>query len=100
MANHKIKLISISLSFLLSCEKPFFFADIPDSEKKFIVVDGIITNQPGPYSIVISRSTGLNQENTFISDAQVFIEEENGLSENLKESEPGIYQTKNLQGIP
>ncbi len=49
----------------------FFFADIPDSEKKFIVVDGIITNQPGPYSIVISRSTGLNQENTFISDAQV-----------------------------
>lgn len=83
---------------MLSCEEPFF-ADIPNSEKVFYVVDGVITDQAGPYFVTLSKSTDLNSDNAFVSGANVFIEDQNGLIERLQETDSGIYNTINIQGI-
>lgn len=97
MTKRIIKLLPFLAMCMLSCEEPFF-PDIPNSEKSFYVVDGVITDQPGPYFVTISKSTDLNSDNAFVSGANVFIEDQNGLTEKLQETESGVYRTNNLQG--
>ncbi|MCB0588598.1 MAG: DUF4249 domain-containing protein [Phaeodactylibacter sp.] len=59
-----------------------------------LVVDGHITNQPGPYTIKLSTSANLDiVKYTPLPGATVTIEEENGPVEILTETEPGVYQT-------
>lgn len=86
----------LALFFLLGglggCIEPF------DTEVAgvdgLVVVNGQITDQPGPYRITLSRSASLN-DSTFkkINNTQVYIEEENGVKEQLKEHDPGTYFT-------
>ncbi len=93
-----IVLIIITAS---SCIEPFE-PNIPDGDKTFLVVDGIITDQPGPYTVNITKSTTLNDiggEDTSISGVTVSIEEENGIIETLVETEPGVYVSNSIQGI-
>lgn len=88
----------ILIVFLFGCLESFE-PDIPDNDQGFIVIDGVITDQPGPYSIIISKSSGLDGENepvTGITD--IFIQVESGESEQLMESMEGIYLTDLLQG--
>ncbi len=70
-----------------------------------LVVDGGITNEPGPYTVKLNRSIGVydfdvNYE--AISNAQVSISEENGPTYALAEVEQGVYQTDSseLRGVP
>ncbi|GJM30271.1 MAG: hypothetical protein DHS20C17_29060 [Cyclobacteriaceae bacterium] len=94
----KIQLIiSIGIA-LIGCLDPYN-PDISDGQQAILVVDGIITDQPGPYTVKIMQSSSLNSENIFTQGLEVTIEEENGPSELLVESSPGIYQTNNLQGV-
>lgn len=99
MKNVSQHLIVACILGLICCEEPFF-ADIPNSEKNFFIVDGLITDQPGPYIVSISKSTGLNSDNFIVTGANVVLEEENGPSETLEETETGVYQSKALIGIP
>src|SRR5882762_9155158 len=67
-----------------------------------IVIQGEITNIPGPYTITINQSTAFYADNTFppISGAAVKISDGQGLADSLTETSPGVYSTHTLQGIP
>jgi len=67
-----------------------------------IVIQGEITNTPGPYTITINQSTAFYADNTFppISGAAVKISDGQGLTDSLTETSPGVYSTHTLQGTP
>ena len=91
-------LIWLSFSIIHGCIEPFN-PDIPDSQQEFLVVDGLITDQSGPYTVKILKSSSFNDENDYVSGVEVSIEERDGQTENLVETSAGIYQTINLQGV-
>jgi hypothetical protein len=76
-----------------------FIPDIQDSQQQFLVVDGLITDQPGPYYVNITLSSSLDVENTNLSGVNVSIESETGEIENLNEISPGRYSTGSIQGV-
>jgi len=65
-----------------------------------LVVEGNISNTPGPYTIKLSTSVDYDQTNSFpaVQNAVVKISDDKGNSETLKETTPGIYQTATLNG--
>lgn len=70
-----------------------------------LVVDGGLTNEPGPYTVKLNRSIGvydLDVNYEAISNAQVMIGEENGPTYGLTEVDNGVYQTDSsaLRGTP
>ncbi len=97
--------ITILYAMVLSlngCVDPFT-PELDTAADSFVVVDGIITDQPGPYVVKINKSVPLNEvENarSHVAGLSVFIEEENGVSELLTETGPGIYETNTIQGVP
>ncbi|MEQ9288918.1 MAG: DUF4249 domain-containing protein [Cyclobacteriaceae bacterium] len=82
---------------LFSCLDPFD-PNISDSNKEFLVVDGIITNQPGPYTVKVAKSTSIEGESPQLTGMEISIEEIGGSRETLIETSNGIYQTQALQG--
>ncbi len=78
---------------------------IPDSYASQLVVDGVITDEPGPYTIRLSKATRIEKFlllNTEVeSNARITIIDNAGISEILTEIEPGTYQTKvgGIQGV-
>lgn len=88
---NKYLIIFIVLIFF-GCREEFW----PEINKydNLLVVDGTITNQPGPYTIRLSTSS-LVQDASFdpYSGAVVKITDHLGTEEVLEEVEPGIYQT-------
>lgn len=67
-----------------------------------IVIQGEITDGPGPYTITINQSTAFYADNTFppISGAVVKISDDQGVTDSLTESTPGVYSTHAIQGSP
>jgi hypothetical protein len=65
-----------------------------------LVVEGNISNTPGPYTIKLSTSVNYDQTNSFpaVQNAVVKISDNKGNSETLKETSPGNYQTATLMG--
>jgi len=62
-----------------------------------LVVDGLITDEPGPYTVEITRAAQLDTDlnfRKFVTAKSVAIFDNLGNSEILKEVEQGIYQTK------
>ena len=83
-----------------SCVEVYF----PDIEKyeNVLVVDGMITNEPGPYTIKLSISSPINNsEYTPYPNAEVIIFDDIGNSETLTENNPGEYSTATdgIQGV-
>ncbi len=61
---------------------------------QLLVVDGTITNNPGPYIISLSlTSTLIDPQNIPLSGCIVTIYDDSGNSEVLTELEPGVYYT-------
>ena len=94
------KLLAILLMFLMlfqACHEELVLESI--SNKKLIVVEGFITNNPGPYKVKISYSSQTDKpEYIPISDCIVTLFDNTGYSEELIEESPGIYSTA-LGGI-
>lgn len=65
-----------------------------------LVIEGNISNTPGPYTIKLSTSVNYDQTNSFpaVQNAVVKISDDKGNSETLKETTPGIYQTATTNG--
>jgi hypothetical protein len=85
--------------FLMACVSPY---EINTSFHQQLVVEGLITDQPGPYQVKISRTVPIqNQTYTtdWVVDASVVIEDDQGNSETLVEMSPGNYYTKTFQGV-
>ncbi len=83
-----------------SCYRDVIDLDLDDIEPQ-IVIEGIITDQPGPYQVRLSKTGDYNQLKDFppVSGAEVFINDNYGNSEMLREIEAGLYETQELQGI-
>lgn len=79
-------------TILGSCLDPYYpeindYLDLP-------VVEGSITNGPGPYIVKLSRSVALdNMKSKPIRGAIVTISDDTGIQETLWESAPGTYST-------
>lgn len=84
---------------LLSCEESFF-PEI-DQADNLLVIDGKITDAPGPYTIRLNISSDVYQFNyPPLTGASLTITDDLGESEVLTEEEPGVYRTalNGLQG--
>jgi hypothetical protein len=95
---------SFALSFWLllvaSCVTEFQpdRVSIPPS----LVVEGIITDQPGPYQVKLTRTADFSYTslNLLETGATVTISDDQGHQELLKEQSPGgIYLTSSMQGV-
>lgn len=92
--------LSCCLVTLLSCEK-VIDVDLNTAGPK-LVIEGIITNQAGPYTVKLSKTTSYTAPNEFvpISGAIVMVNDNSGGTETLAETSPGIYQGAQLKGVP
>ncbi len=89
-----VKLL-LPLLFLVGCidQIPFEFGEGVTR----VVIDGMITNRPGPHTVRITTtrtfSAGNIGQSPPVTGAIVTISDDQGLSEELTEVEPGIYRT-------
>src|ERR1017187_5752206 len=88
------------LLFLSSCEKVINL-DLKSADQK-VVVQGNITNAPGPYIVNLNYSVAYYNDNSFpaITGALTKIYDDAGNSETLIETTQGIYKTSSLIGTP
>ena len=61
-----------------------------------IVIEGNVTNGPGPYQVSITTTVPFSADNNFptVDGAQVTITDNAGLYDSLTETAPGIYSTQ------
>jgi len=90
------------LVMLDSCITPFDL-ELSASESQ-VVVDGIITDQPGPYTVKLYNSASLDRQiftPSWYTGATVWIFDDAGNSEQLTETSEGTYQTSpsGIQGV-
>ncbi|WP_400192376.1 DUF4249 domain-containing protein [Hymenobacter sp. B81] len=73
--------------------------DLPAPEPQ-LVVEGNITDQPGPYSIRLSKTGAYfaDQELPAVRGAELVLTDNEGHRETLRETAPGLYQSSQLQG--
>ncbi|KQT18598.1 hypothetical protein ASG31_07745 [Chryseobacterium sp. Leaf404] len=93
-----IFLIIISLFLVTSCEKEIDL-DLEDQSGQ-IVIEANVTDQPGPYSVKITKSVAFTQTNQYpaIENAQVILSDNTGQTETLQYSGNGIYKTSTFVG--
>lgn len=81
------------LSVLTGCIDKYW-PDIEFKYDKMIVVDGMISNMPGPYTVTLSLSSSVNEPGFIpLSGYRVMIVDDQGEFELLAETENGVYQT-------
>ena len=102
----KLKSLIIVIAFFLfvpSCIDPIDFSKGDDSN--CLVVDGLITNEPGPYVVYLARTSEYSSYtdiSELVERAIVIISDDLGNSEILTETFPGTYITDagGINGIP
>lgn len=96
----KIAIYFLFLSiFFTSCEK-IITLPIEDNEQK-IVIEGNITDLPGPYFVKLTKSVGLNEANVYpvIDNATVIISDNMGKKDTLTYTADGMYKTRSIIGV-
>lgn len=97
----KIFISCIILAFLgTSCTKEID-VDLNTAAPQ-IVIEGNVTNSAGPYTVKIIQTVNFSASNNYppVSNALVIIKDNSGVTDTLKETSPGLYQTSELVGIP
>ncbi len=98
----KAPLLAAMLVFAgMSCEDRYY-PEIDQKYEQVLVVDGMISTLPGPYTVKLTYSTTLDRPQVVpVSGWNVSIAEASGTSEKLTETEPGVYVTspEGIQGI-
>ncbi len=86
------RLIFLFILLIWGCKEEFTIEF--NSTEKTIVVEGGITNKPGPYSIRLSTTLPINKPiRVPLKNCVVTISDDKGISEKLTETEPGVYFT-------
>jgi hypothetical protein len=67
-----------------------------------IVIEGEVTDAPGPYIVTINQPVDFYASNNFppVPGAAVTITNSLGFTDSLTETTPGVYTTHLLQGVP
>src|SRR5579871_5746658 len=83
---------------LFSCQKVIDLK-LNNAGKQY-VVEGNITDQPGPYKVTIAQTENFTDSTSFqgVGGALVFIQDNLGDSETLQEIQPGVFQSTHLTG--
>ncbi len=99
MYSNKIQYLFLAILFLSSCDK-IITLPLKDNDTK-VIIEGNITDQPGPYIVKLTRSININEPNIYptINNAIVVIADNLGFKDTLKYSNEGIYKTKSIRGI-
>jgi hypothetical protein len=100
MKKYRYSLFSLltSLVVLAGCED---VVDVKlDQGQPQLVVDGVVSDQPGPYVITLSKTAPYfeNAQTPRVMGAVVKITDNEGNTETLTETEPGKYVTNTLRG--
>jgi hypothetical protein len=86
----------LGMTFFSTCITPFD-PELTDEQPK-LTVEGLITDQPGPYRVKLSYSTTYTSGNAksdfTIYDAQVYIKDDLGNEEQLTYTKEGTYVTR------
>ncbi len=84
---------------ILSCEKEISIN--LNSIEPLIVIEGNITDTPGPHYVKISRTVNFDSENSFpaVTNALVIISDNRGLKDTLTEMSQGVYKTNKITGV-
>lgn len=95
----KSVLLIASLSTIMACEDVIDL-DLSEGDEKF-VVEGEMTNLPGPYQVRITRTSNptTNEVSPLVEDALVMIKDDASNIDTLNYVGDGIYETQNLQGV-
>lgn len=95
----KIVALFIVSAIFSACEKEID-VDLNSSQPQ-IVIEGNITDQPGPYYVKISKSVNFSDANNFpqVSNALVIISDNTGITDTLTEISAGLYQTNIITGV-
>jgi hypothetical protein len=96
----KIIAIISTIVLLSSCEKEIEI-DLNSSDPQ-IVIEGNITDAPGPYFVKITETVNFSDGNNYppVSNALVIISDNTGIADTLTETSNGIYKTNILNGQP
>jgi hypothetical protein len=89
------------LALIFSACQEVIEVDLNTTDPQF-VVEGTVTDQPGPYRVRITKTVNFDEPNNYpaVSGAAVVITD-GALTDTLAEVEPGIYETRFLtQGEP
>lgn len=94
-----IAFISAIVFLFSSCEKVIDLK-LRDSEAG-IVIEGAVTDQPGPYRVKITRKVNFDEPNVFpaVNGATVVISDNTGIVDTLNQVGPGIYETNSIVGV-
>lgn len=91
----------ITYVLLTACVDPISFTT-PDTQPQ-VVIDGMITDEPGPYTVTLSFTRNLDIDalsDSPLEGAQVTIRSDAGETEDLVPTgQPGVYQTTSIQGV-
>jgi hypothetical protein len=92
--------LALLITSLSGCQKVIRL-DLQTAATQY-VIEGSVTNQPGPYTVKISKSKNFSGDNNFpkVSGALVVITDNNDFSDTLNESSPGTYNTSHITGTP
>jgi hypothetical protein len=102
MIMKRINIMAMALLGLAFCScKKEINIDLNASEPQ-TVINGNISNEPGPYYVTISKTVKFSDANSYppVSGALVIISDNTGIVDTLSEASPGKYQTHFITGIP
>lgn len=73
-----------------------------DNTEPAVVIEGSITDVPGPHTITVTQTTNVDKNNNFppVTGATVTLTDNSSVDEVLTEVSPGVYQTSALAGVP
>ena len=96
----QLLILIASLMLLTGCEKEIVLN--LDDKSGSIVVEGNVTDQPGPYFVRIRKSVAFTEANQYpqIGDATVIISDNTGQADTLQYVADGIYKTTHLVSAP
>lgn len=94
----KESIIIVMVSILLNSCVDRISISIPDADASQLVVDGLITDEPGPYTVKLTLSSRVEGFLEFsikpVNLAKVTIFDNEGNAELLEDMGKGVYQTK------
>jgi len=97
MKNFVGKILFVIIIVTYGCKEEFQLSN--DDTNNLFVVEGFITNEPGPYTIKISTSSQVDDPQVYpITNCMVTIYDNTGYYEQLTETEPGVYSTHEIRG--
>ena len=89
-----LRTLLVLFTLIGGCIDPFTVNTLP--AEPVLVVDGLITDQPGPYTVHLFMSSAPTDDSDgrdMVSGASVWIEDDQGRVTALNEDEPGKYMT-------